>query len=116
MNDHSTIRACLDLADSIVPNVLPRGTKLRWLGEIEGKIAVELQGRDPSTTNAFDGNTALTTILPVPHPYDQVYWMYLVAMIHYALGDAARYEQAAALFNAAYRDYAKWLKRKGDAS
>jgi hypothetical protein len=36
-----------------------------------------------------------------------------MAMMDYVGGNAARYENTAALFNAAYRDYGKYLKRRG---
>lgn len=49
----------------------------------------------------------------MPFPYDQIYWMYLTALLEYARGDSARYEIGAALFNAAYRNYAKYLVRTG---
>lgn len=108
-----TIQTCMDLVDAMVPNGLPASVKLRLLGEIEGKVKVELHGDDPSAASAFDGTVSPDTELCVPHPYDQLYWMYLLAMMDYVSGDLARYENAAALFNAAYQNYGKWLKRRG---
>jgi hypothetical protein len=55
----------------------------------------------------------VTTVLCVPHPYDRLYWLYVAAMLAYTRGDAARYENTAALFNLAFLNYGKWLKRKG---
>jgi hypothetical protein len=34
-------------------------------------------------------------------------------MMDYTLGDVARYENTASLFNAVYGSYGKWLKRRG---
>jgi hypothetical protein len=61
----------------------------------------------------FDTETPVDTLLTAPHPYDRIYWLYLMAMMDYVGGNAARYENTAALFNAAYRDYGKYLKRRG---
>ena len=102
-----TINTCLSFVDGILPNAVPRATKCRWLGELEGRVRVELLGTAPD--EVADGDTELS----VPFPYDQIYWMYLTALLEYARGDSARYEIGAALFNAAYRNYAKYLVRTG---
>jgi hypothetical protein len=36
-----------------------------------------------------------------------------MAMMDYVNGDLARYENSAALFNIAYQNYGKWLKKRG---
>ena len=108
-----TIRNCIALVDEIAPNGVDASVKLRFLGEIEAKVKVELLGESPDSVEVFDENTYLDIELCVPHPFDQLYWLYLVAMLDFLGGDSARYENAAALFNAAYQNYGKWLKRRG---
>lgn len=104
-----TINTCLSLVDEILPNAVPQTIKSRWLSELEGRVRAELLGQQPDTLTLPDADAALA----VPFPYDQIYWMYLVAMIEYMGGNYARYENGAALFNAAYRNYAKYLVRTG---
>lgn len=108
-----TINTCLSFVDGILPNAVPRATKCRWLGELEGRVRVELLGNTPEQQTAPDETADGDTELSVPFPYDQIYWMYLTALLEYARGDSARYEIGAALFNAAYRNYAKYLVRTG---
>lgn len=108
-----TIESCMNLVNAMAPSRLDDAVKLRFLGEIEGQVRVELHGELPDAVAAFDTSTPKDTELCVPHPYDQLYWMYLLAMMSYISGDIIRYENAAALFNAAYQNYGKWLKRKG---
>ena len=108
-----TIETCMHLVDTVMPNNLPETVKLRFLGEIEGKVRVELLGEDPGMVAVLDSSTPVDTELAVPHPYDQLYWLYLLAMMDYVSGDLARYENTATLFNAAYQNYGKWLKRRG---
>ncbi len=108
-----TIETCMRLVESMEPEGMDESLTLRFLGEIEGKVKVELLGEDPAATVDFDGSTARDTILCVPHPYDQIYWMYLLAMVGFVRGDAVRYENAAAMFNVAYQNYGKLLKRRG---
>ena len=98
-----TIETCISLVDATEPNGYSEVVKTRILGELEGRVRVELQGGSPAE---FDGE------LTVPHPYDQLYRFYLLAMICHMKGDRDRYESAAALFNAAYLNYGKWLKRR----
>ena len=98
-----TIETCIDLVDAIEPNGYDGEVKRHLLGELEGRLRVELHGESPA---AFDG------VLSVPHPYDQLYRFYLLAMICQMNGDRDRYESAAALYNAAYLNYGKWLKRR----
>ncbi len=105
-----TLNTCLALTDTILPNSMDVEVKCRWLSELEGRIRVELLGESPSGT-PFDLTESGHAELTVPYPYDQLYWMYLCAMIEYAMGDTARYENGAALFNTAYQNYAKYLIR-----
>ncbi len=108
-----TVNECLEIVEPLSPSAVGTDIRLRWLSELEGKIRVELLGESvegQSMLTADDGEEELIA----PHPYDQMYWMYLLAMLFCASGEVARYENAAALFNAAYMGYAKLVKR-GDA-
>lgn len=108
-----TLNTCLSFVDSLLPNALPQATKCRWLSELEGRIRVELLGQSAAAQAPLTVSEAGDTALAVPFPYDQLYWMYLLALIEYTNGDYARYENGAALFNTAYRGYAKYLIRAG---
>jgi hypothetical protein len=108
-----TIETCLELVNTVMPDGIPEAVKLRLLGEIEGQVWVELLGEEPDGTAVFDGSTPVDTELSAPHPFDRLYWLYLVAMTDCVSGNTARYENAAMLFNAAYQSYGKWLKRRG---
>ena len=108
-----TIESCMQLVETMLPNRVSDEVKLRFLGEAEWKVRVELLGEDPQTLPIFDPSTPKSTELTAPHPYDQLYWQYVLAMLSYASGDIARYENAAGLFNASYQSFGKWLKRRG---
>ena len=108
-----TIDTCLQMVDDMMPNRVPVDVKLRFLGEVEGKIRVELLGADPQTLPVFDSDIPGEIELSAPYPFDQLYWQYLLAMLSHARGDSERYESAAVLFNASFLGYGKWLKRRG---
>ena len=109
-----TVEACVRLVDDMIPNGFPEAVKRRFLGEVEGKVRVELLGEEPDSVAWEDGLAPEDTELAVPSPYDQLYWLYLSAMMDYASGDIARYENTAILFNTVYQGYGKWLKRRGE--
>ncbi len=108
-----TVQQFLDITDALSPGGPGVAVKLRWLSEIEGRVRVELYGEAPSAIPVIDTATPRDTALAAPAPYDRLYWMHHVAMADYIAGDAARYENAAALFNEAYASLGRWLKRKG---
>ena len=108
-----TIENCLKLVDAMMPNGVSDSVKLRFLGEIEGKVRVELLGEEPDGDMDFHDETPKGMVLCVPHPYDQLYLLYVMTMLDYISGDVARYENSAAIFNTAYQSYGKWLKRRG---
>ena len=107
------IQTCMELVDSLAPGRASDTLKLRLLGEIEGRVKVELLDYSPDETEVFDSETPTDTELCVPYPYDQLYWLYVLAMMDYLNGDLGRYENGATMFNAAYQSYGKWLKRQG---
>ena len=107
------IQTCMELVNRLAPGRADDALKLRLLGEIEGRVKVELLGYSPEETDTFDSETPGDTELCAPHPYDQLYWLYVLTMMDYLSGDPGRYENGATMFNAAYQGYGKWLKRQG---
>ncbi len=108
-----TIQNFLDLTDVLAPGGVDSTVRLRWLSEIEGRVRVELYGEDPASLSPIASDTPRDTVLAAPSPYDRLYWLHHLAMCDCLLGDAARYENAAALFNEAYASLGRYLKRKG---
>lgn len=108
-----TIGKCISIAESMAPSKHARDLKIRWISELEGKISVELFNKDPSELCEYDADSRDDLLLEVPFPFDQIYWMYLVAMLDLANGDNSRYVNSAGVFNSAFESYAKWVVRSG---
>ncbi len=108
-----TVQNFLDLTDLLSPGSVDPALRLQWLGEVEGRVRVELLGEDPSSLPTFASDVPRDTELAVPSPYDRLYWLYHLAMCDYLSGDAARYENSAAMFNESYAGFGRYLKRKG---
>ena len=107
-----TIQSFLELTDALTPGEVDPTVRLRWLGEIEGRVRVELLGEDPTTLSEINRDTPTATVLAVPAPYDRLYWLHHLAMCNCLAGDSARYENAAAMFNESYASFGRWLKRR----
>ncbi len=77
--------------------------KRRWLSQAEGFVRREALG-DAGETALLGDDDVLTAEMP----YDEMYRHYVEAQCAYALGEMARYNNAAAAWNSgllAYRDY-----------
>ena len=102
---------CTSMVDTLAPNCVPLDVKRRWLGELEGRVMIELEGVSPSALSTPEEDSEMP-YLSAPYPFDRMYWLYIMAMLDYVNGDSARYANSAALFNTAYQAYAKWRMRE----
>lgn len=101
------------LLNELKPNALPESHKLRWLSELDGIAAEEifsLYGGAPDFSG-YGAETAASAELLIPPPYDEAYVNYLFAQVDFLNGDFARYNNAMALFNAAYAAFADHMAR-----
>ena len=100
----------LAFVQSVKPHDLEDTVMLRWLEELEKKIACELHSRY-ACDNRYIGLSGEQ--LSVPAPYDRLYWTYLVAMLEFVQGTPETYEFANGVFKEAYGEYARFLQRRG---
>ena len=108
-----TILEAIGSVDELVPNTYTQNEKARWLNTLDGKVYTEVilthEGADDVT---FDGYTdGRDRELIVPAPYDCIYPLYLEMQINYYYGEAAKYNNAANAFNAAYTDFVNHYNR-----
>jgi hypothetical protein len=61
--------------------------------------------------NGYTENTALTTELLIPHPYDEVYIRWLESQIDYANGEYGKYNNSMAMYNTAYVAFQNYYNR-----
>ena len=109
-----TVREAVGRFDLLYPNAMPYAEKLRVLSALDGKLYTELLSRLSGAPAPFAGYTADTpadTALLAPFPYDDIYLKALCAENDAINGDIARYNNAAALFNAAWERLASYLNR-----
>ena len=79
--------------------------KLLWLNECESMIQTRILGTAPEACITYDADTARSTVLLVPAPFDRLYVYYVIAMCDYAAHETAHYADSMMLFNAALDEY-----------
>ena len=104
-----TINEAIMAADDMRPNVYDEETKVKWLEELDGRIVQEVEQGNilPEYSYSGDGDTELR----VSKPHEDIYPMYLVAMIDYNNGDTDLAVNSMNLFNQRYDVFAKWYNR-----
>ena len=107
-----TIAKAIERADELRPNPFAEEQKVRWLSELDGKIAREIVGdKDFAGYNhAYDSEKELLA----EEAYCDIYLFYLTAMIDFFSRDYAEYNNSILMFNEAFSQFAKAYQR-GDA-
>ena len=103
----------LALVAELKPHDHSDAVMLRWLDEIEQRVALEIHGKARGGVDPLYG--AKEQLL-VPAPYDRIYWTYLVAMLDFVSGNLERFESSNALFKEAYAEYARFVQRQGGSA
>lgn len=103
-----TLKAIIDIADSLNPNAFSSEIKAMWVNEIERTILSEIHSLAPGeikelTPYEEHKNDSLT--LPVGD--DKIYVLYLQAMIDFSNKEYSAYNNDMALFNESLDTYAK---------
>ncbi len=110
-----TISHAIARFDTLYPNVFPYAEKLRWLSVLDGQIFQDVIAAYPENAGrTFAGygiTTDKSTELLVPFPHDDIYIKYLAAQSDKINSDVARYVNSAAVFNAAYSEFAAYYNR-----
>lgn len=104
-----TVSEAIAMACALRPNELGEQTLRNLLIELDHRMALET-GR-ARMGEPCEGTPVYGSELGVPAPFDRIYWVYLVAMIDMALGNAESYNISYALFTEARDAYARWVQR-----
>ena len=99
----------LTLVAQLRPHEYSESVMLRWLEELEKKIALEIHGKASDRVPCV---IVSNEQLSVKAPYDRVYWTYLVSMLDFVSGSLEVFECSNALFKEAYADYARFVQRQ----
>lgn len=112
-----TIEKVIERVDAWRPNVAPEGLKAAWLIDLDGRLLAEFfQGRPvpgedgerlPPTEWPRDRHVELLLVTP----YENVYELYMLAMLDFYNREPMEYQNSAALFNEALDGFRKHYHR-----
>lgn len=107
----STIREIIARVDDMKPNAFDEKTKMAWIAELDGKIAlnVMLMGIAEAAQLQYVHPNDLDSEPLVIFPHDSLYDLWLGAKIDFANGEYSKYQNSMEMFNAHYGDYVRWF-------
>lgn len=108
-----TLQQCIGRVDEMMHNTCSDHQKILWLSALDGQIQQQIIDTHEGSGAPFvpyESSDGDRTLLAQP-PFDQMYLHYLQAQIHYQNGELNRYNNAIALFQAAFDAYANHYNR-----
>lgn len=111
------IQKALDMADSMLPNMMDRPTKIAFLTEIEQYIHNEIVLKHEHTEEqeqlpAYTEDTDPGTELVIPDPYSNLYYYYIMAKIDEQNLEFDKFNTHWALFENKYDTMSDWFTRE----
>lgn len=92
-------------ADELRPNAISNDIKAGWVFELEGRLAEYTKENAPENTFPED------SVLSIPSPYDNVYELYLCAMIDYYNQESSLYQNDMEVYDTAFKETIAWIRR-----
>lgn len=107
----NTIKQIIQRVDEMKPNAFSPQTKLEWIAELDGKIAVDvhLAHHVELTQPRYQYPEGLDLVPLVKFPHDALYDKWLIAQIDAANEEWQRYANNIEVFNSYYKDYVRWV-------
>ncbi len=103
------VNDAIEEAAALTGQAVPLSTMLRWLSELDGRLAIEFYHAGEWAPYTQDD---LHSELAVPFPWDGgVYVHYLEAQTCFASGEYERFANARARFEAALGDFRRYVQR-----
>lgn len=105
------IREIIDRVDDTKPNAFQAATKMAWIAELDGKIALDVMMMDIAEVRQmhYIYPDDLENEPLVSFPHDSIYEQWLGAKIDYANGEYNKYENSKEQFNASYGNFVRWF-------
>lgn len=104
----ATMNTAIEYVDNILPNVYKEDDKYEWLSKLDGRVAREVLNIDPP---AYELPRDADTELLVEHPYDSIYALWLMAMIHFHNQEYDSYNNVVLMFQEQYDAFKEWHQR-----
>lgn len=99
--------------DSIRPNAYDDKIKLSWINELDGMVTRLVLQEDSYTDYVYPQD--LEKELIIPSPFDNVYKLYVEAMIDYHNREYENYNNSVMMFDTRFNEYKKAYIREHSA-
>lgn len=96
----------IEYVDGVKPNVYTDDDKYTWINKLEGIISTEVH--DMAEPVNYDMPADADKELLVPSPYDEVYALYIFAMIDFHNREYNNYNNSATMFSDTMEAYKKY--------
>lgn len=108
-----TIHEAIVRVDTVKPNRFKEEQKVAWLKNLEGQIFNELvlTHEHPPMLITTGSDDETERQLVAPHPYDEVYVLYLQSQIDLNNMEIAKYNNSKTLYNNAYQTLVDYWNR-----
>lgn len=96
--------------DAVKPNVFGDEEKYRWIASVDGRISVEVMGMDEPVTYALPEDADKPLL--VGTPYDDIYELYVSAMIDFHNREYNNYNNTVLMFTERLDAFKAWYIRR----
>ena len=104
----ATMNSVIEYVDGVKPNAYSNDDKYRWINALEGLVSREVMHKDaPEYILPDDADTPLL----VDSPYDDIYHLYVSAMIDFYNREYNDYNNAILMFQERLEQYKIWQIR-----
>lgn len=106
-----TYREIIEQVDASKPNSFDEKLKLKWLQELNGKLAADVFLLSVVEIRMLNGSypEAMEHSPLVGYPHEDLFDLWLRAKIDFANDEMNRYQNTMALYNEAYTNFVIWF-------
>ena len=101
--------------DARLFNTYSQEDKLEWLSRLDTMVKKQIidthEGAEGVSFSGYDESTDPETDLLVPAPYDEMYFRWMEAQIHFHNGEYDKYNNAIIMFNTSFEAYSAFYTR-----
>ena len=104
----ATMNSVIEHVDSVKPNVYSEDDKYQWINTLEGMVSREvMQEEAPACELPGDADRELL----VGYPYEEIYSLYVMAMIDFHNREYANYNNVMLMFQERLDQFKAWYIR-----
>ena len=100
-----TPNKAIEIIDRLKPNTYGDEDKLRWIDELDGMVQRLVIQSDKVKKYSYPED--MDTELLIPHPFEDVYTLFLEAKIDYYNREYGNYNNTALMFETQFSEYKK---------